>query len=180
LTIEKAGAFFGTVPLLVRGVSDSAGVLTGAETRRIHRDIAAFERRFPQCGFTAAFMALGKDIPGAAYTFWVFNRSSLAGELNQGSRNRHILLLVDTRSCGAWITLGYGLEPFIGRKMLDEGLEAALPHFAAGRWGAGVGALLAGVAEAFREVVMAIPKVYGVTPRPNDRKENSGVPATAW
>ena len=180
LTMEKAGAVFGALPHLVKGVSDSAGVLRGAGRRRIHRDIAAFERRFPQCGFTAAFMALGKDIPGATYTFWVFNRSNLAGELNQGSHNRHILLLVDIMSCGAWITPGYGLEPFIGRKTLDEGLEAAVPHFAAGKWGAGVGALLARVEEVFREVVVAIPRVYGLPQLPGHSREKSGLPATAW
>ena len=178
--MEKAGAFFGTVPRLARGVSDSAGVLSTAESRRIRKDIAAFERRFPQCGFTAAFMALGKDIPGAAYTFWVFNRATLAGELDLGSRNRHILLLVDTAGRSAWMTFGYGLEPFVGRKVLERGLKTAQPHFAAGRWGAGVSALLSAVNEAFREVFAALPGVYGLPPLPADKKEQSGVPATAW
>lgn len=172
--MEKAGAFFGSVPRLIRGVSDCAGVLSRAETRRIRRDIDAFECRFPQCGFTAAFMALGKGIPGAAYTFWVFNRCNLAGELNHGSRNRHILLLVDTIGCGAWLTLGYGLEPFIGRKNLDGMLEKAQPHFVAGKWGAGVAILLAGMETAFREVVEAIPRVYGLPPLRTDEEKKTG------
>ena len=79
LTMDKAGAFFGTVPRLGPGVSDSAGVLSGSDIRSMGRSIAAFEGRFPQCGFGVAFVALGKDIPGAAYTFWVFNRTYQAG-----------------------------------------------------------------------------------------------------
>ena len=82
--MEKAAAFFGIAPRLIRGVSDSAGVLTSADLRVIRRRIADFERRFPQTGFTAAFMAVSKDFPGATYAYWVFNRCNPAGELGIG------------------------------------------------------------------------------------------------
>ena len=71
-------------------------MLTAGEARRIKRAIRAFERRFPQTGFTVAFQPLGKDTPGATYTYWVFNRSNPAGELQQGRDNRHLFVLVDT------------------------------------------------------------------------------------
>jgi len=162
--MEKAGAFFGASPRLERGVNDFAGVLNGSDKRSIRGSIMNFERRFPQCGFTVAFMALGKDIPGAAYAFWMFNRANQGADPGQGSRNRHLLLLVDTAARNSWMTLGYGLEPFISRKMLEGCMGAARPHFAAGKWGSGVSALLAGMELIFREVILAFPKIYGLPP----------------
>ena len=154
-----------------------AGVLRSSDVRIMRRSIKGFEQRFPQCGFTAAFMALGKDIPGAAYTFWVFNRAITPDEFHRGHRNRRVLLLVDTVGRCAWVTLGYGLEPFISRKRLESCLEMAQPHFAAGMWGSGVSMLLAGMESAFREVVMAYPGIYGLPPLHGGEYENTGKPA---
>jgi hypothetical protein len=185
LTMEKAAAFFVIAPRLMRGVSDSAGVLTPADIRTIRRGIAGFERRFPQAGFTVAFMALGKDTPGATYTYWVFNRSNPAGEMNQGCANRHIFLLVDTASRGAWVTLGYGLEPFIGERHLQQFLQRAHPFFASGRYAAGVTAMLEEIETVCREVVTQFPRVFGLQrpesrrrPGSEDRVESQ--PAVAW
>ncbi len=177
--MEKAGAFFGIVPRLVRGVCDLAGVLRDSDTRRIRRSVAAFEGKFPQCGFTAAFMALGRETPAAAYAFWVFNRTNLAGELNQGSRNRHFLLLVDVAGGSAWMTLGYGLEPFISRKSIEGCLEASQPHFAAGQWGLGVSTLLSGIETVIRDTLSELPKVFGLPGRIGNQKNLTGVAVTA-
>jgi uncharacterized membrane protein YgcG len=180
LSLEKAGAYFGTAPRLVHGVSDSAGVLSAGARRRIRRRIAAFERRFPQSGFTVAFMALGKEIPGATYTYWIFNRCNPAGELIQGAENRHVFLLVDTAGHGAWLTVGYGLEPFIGADHLHRFLDRAEPHFAKGRYAAGVIALLAEVEVVFREVVASLPRVFGVEGIETRPAAPAPEPASAW
>ena len=181
--MEKAGAFFGAPPRLARGVSDSAGVLTAGEARRIKRAIRAFERRFPQTGFTVALLPLGKDTPGATYTYWVFNRSNPAGELQQGRDNRHLFVLVDTASRGAWMTVGYGLEPFIGERHLQQCLGKAQPQFAQGRFAAGVEMLLAATESVFREVIGTLPRVYGF-PRPDAaplmRPAGKPQPAASW
>jgi len=178
--MDKAEAYFGTAPRLIRGVSDTAGVLSAGDIRRMRRRIAAFERRFPQTGFTVAFMALGKETPGAAYAYWVFNRCNPAGELNQGSGNRHVFLLVDTAGQGAWMTVGYGLEPFIGADRLRQCLERAQPHFADGKYVAGVVALLDEVEIVFREVVASLPRVFGVQEAESPGAGPAPEPATAW
>lgn len=162
LTLEKAGAFFGTAPRLIRGVSDSAGVLAAADVRKIKRAIVQFERRFPQTGFTVAFMELPADSPGATYAYWVFNRSNPAGELNQGCENRHLFLLVDTAGGGAWMTVGYGLEPFIGERHLQQCLERTRTPFAAGEYASGVIALLGEAESVFREVIGTLPRAFGL------------------
>ena len=180
LTMEKAGAFFGTVPRLVPGVSDSAGVLSGADIRSMGRSISAFERRFPQCGFGVALVALGKDIPGAAYTFWVFNRTYQAGGLNQGARNRHLLLLIDTAGRGAWLTMGYGLEPFLSQKTLDACLQKVQPYLEAGNWRAAVSDLLAALEVAMREIVRSFTRTYGLPPPLPDQPRGLGPSSSAW
>lgn len=166
LTMEKASAFFGTVPRLDPAVSDTAGVLGSGDIRRLKRAIAEFERKFPQAGFTAAFMALPPDTPGPTYTVWVFNRCHPAGEHRQGEDNRHVLLLVDTEGGGAWMTLGYGLEPFVGTRHLQQCIDAAAPHFAAGRWAEGALAALAELDALLREIITTLPRIFGLTPSP--------------
>lgn len=183
--MEKAAAFFGIAPRLIRGVSDSAGVLTAADVRTINRGIAIFEQRFPQSGFTVAFMALAKDIPGATYAYWVFNRSNPAGELSQGSANRHVFLLVDTAGRNAWMTLGYGLEPFIGERHLDQCLAKARPYFAQEQYATGVTAVLAELDAVFREVIGSLPRVFGLQrvealSRPASEEPLESQPAVAW
>lgn len=162
LTLEKAGAFFGTVPRLLRGVSDAAGVLKAGDIRRLKGAIGKFERRFPQAGFTVAFMPLPEGTPGPTYTYWVFNRCNPAGELHQGSDNRHIFLLVDTAGGDAWLTVGYGLEPFIGAQHLRPCLEKAQGLFAAGDYTAGVIALLEELESTLRAVVAELPRTFGL------------------
>jgi uncharacterized membrane protein YgcG len=176
LTMDKATAFFGTVPRMDPGVSDNAGVLSAGQVRRIKRAVAQFERRFPQAGFTAALMALPKDTPGPTYTMWVFNRCHPAGLQRQGTANRHVLLLVDTAGGGAWMTLGYGLEPFVGMRHLQQCLAAAQPHFAAERWTEGVLAALAELEALLREILTALPRIFGLP----KAAPVSPPPSTAW
>ena len=175
LDMDKAGAFFGTAPPLVQGVSDTSGVLTNGDKRAIRRAILEFERRFPQAGFTAAFMALPKDTPGPTYAWWVFNRTNPAGELLQASDNRHLFLLVDTAARGAWLTGGYGLEPFLSARHFQQCLTKARPHFANGQWAAGIAALLNEAEAVFRFVITSLPRVFGLAPASSAAK-----PATAW
>jgi len=177
LTMEKATAFFGTPPRLFRGVSDSAGVLTARETRIVRRAIRDFERRFPQLGFTVAFIALPKDTPGPTYTWWVFNRANPSGELQQASSNRHLFLLVDTAGGGAWLTSGYGLEPFVGPSHWQPCLAKAQPHFSAAQYATGVTALLKEADARLRTVIAAIPRVFGL---PEQHLGPVVKPVTAW
>ncbi len=163
LTMEKASAFFGAPPRLDSGVSDNAGVLSGTDARRLNRAIKSFERKFPQAGFTAAFIALPGDTLGPAYTMWVFNRCHPgAGEIS-GSGNRHVLLLVDVSGGGAWMTLGYGLEPFVGARHLQRCLDAAYLHFATGRWAEGAHAAIAELNGLLREIHTSLPRIFGLT-----------------
>ena len=178
--MDKATAFFGTPPRLMRGLSDTTGVLSSGESRAIRRSIREFERRFPQLGFTAALLELPRDTPGPTYTWWVFNRCNPAGELVQASANRHIFLLINTAGgSGAWITCGYGLEPFVGELQWQECLDKVQPHFALGQYGPGIIALLSEIGTMLRTVVADLPRVFGLFQQPQitPLPETKGPPA---
>jgi uncharacterized membrane protein YgcG len=178
LDMDKATAFFGTPPRLFRGLSDTAGVLSAGDQRSLRRAIREFERRFPQTGFTVAFMALPKDTPGPTYTWWVFNRCNPAGELHQASANRHLFLLVDVSSGGAWLTGGYGLEPFVSDAQWQQCLVNAHPHFASGRYADAVSTLLKEADAMLRSVIKALPRVFGL---PQQQSVAPVIePAAAW
>jgi uncharacterized membrane protein YgcG len=118
-----------------------------------------------------------KDTPGAAYAWWVFNRSNPAGELRQASANRHLFLLVDTASRGAWLTVGYGLEPFVGTDQLRRCVERAQPFLERGEFAAGVAALLKEAEAVLRATVAALPRIYGLPPATHGAAPE---PAAAW
>ncbi len=162
VNMDKASAFFGEPPQLQPDVTDPAGKLRPAEARALRRRIAEFCRRFPQAGFTAVFMDLNRDMPGAAYAWWIFNRCQPGGESRPGSSNRRLLLLVDTAGRQAWLTQGYGLEPFVSEAQLRQCLDQALPHFAREEWTAGVEALLQEVESVLRAVLAGLPRVFGL------------------
>lgn len=178
--MEKAGAYFGIVPRLSPEVSDLAGVLTAGETRRIRQGIVAFGRRFPQSGFSVALMSLEKETPGAAYTYWVFNRCNPGGEMNQGSANRHLFLLVDTVGRGAWLTHGYGLEPFVSTQQLQRCLEKGQADFARGRYAAGIAAVIAEAECVLREVVVGLPRTFGLERIEIGQSGQMEEPVAAW
>ena len=178
--MDKASAYFGTAPRLVHGVSDTTGVLRAGDIRRIRKRIATFERRFPQTGFSAVFTALGPEVPGATYAYWLFNRCNPAGELSQGSTNRHMFLLVDVAGRGAWITVGYGLEPFVGADHLRRCLEKGQPHLSEGHYVAGVIAILSEAEVVFREIIKSLDRVFGVEGVATRHAEPEAQPANAW
>jgi uncharacterized membrane protein YgcG len=163
VNMEKATAYFGTPPRLTPGVSDLSGVLRPADLRALRRRIGDFGERFPQSGFSAVFMALDNDMPGAAYAWWIFNRCQPADGMQEGGGNRQLFLLVDTAGHHAWLTQGYGLEPFVSETRLQQCLAQAQPHFAREAWAAGVAALLQEAESVLREVVTSLPRVFGLT-----------------
>jgi uncharacterized membrane protein YgcG len=162
VNMEKASAYFGTPPHLTTDISDLAGVLRPAELRVLRQRIGEFGRRFPQSGFSAVFMAIDRDVPGAAYAWWIFNRCQPAGGTQEGGGNRQLFLLVDTAGHHAWLTQGYGLEPFVSESRLLQCLEQAQPHFVRQAWAEGIAALLQEAEAVLREVVTALPRVFGL------------------
>jgi len=162
VNIDKATAYFGEPPRLQPDVTDPAGKLRPADLRSVRRRIGEFSRRFPQAGFSAVFMDLSPDVPGAAYAWWLFNRGLPGGETQHGGNNRRLLLLVDTAGRQAWLTQGYGLEPFVSEAQLRQCLERALPHLAMQDWAAAVLSMIEEIESMLRAVLTALPRIFGL------------------
>ncbi len=174
LTMEKAGQFFGAAPRLTGGVSDTSGVLNARERRRLGGLLTAFQRRFPQLGFTAAFIPVAHAVPLPAYAFWIFNKCALGGETMTGGMNRHLFLLVDTTCQRTALTVGYGLEPFVSKQVLTACLEAGAAAFSEGRYCKGACDVLAAAEKCLREISTALPRTFGVTSlRPEAKDEEA-------
>ena len=170
--MDKASQFFGTAPRLTEGVSDIAAVLSPRDNRRLHGAIQAFERRFPQVGFTAAFMAVAPGVPLQSYAFWIFKRCALGGETATGGMNRHVFLLIDTTGQRSALMTGYGLEPFVSKQALTACLQSGLPGCLRHEYAAAATAILAAVEKTLREISSELPRIFGVSPIQPAPREN--------
>ena len=109
-----------------------------------------------------------------AYAWWLFNQCNPAGETQEGPENCHLFLLVDTVGKGAWMTLGYGLEPFIGERHLRQFLEGARPHFSRGEYAAGAALVIREAGRMIQEMAAALPRIFGL-PREATESRSVGV-----
>jgi uncharacterized membrane protein YgcG len=182
LNMEKAGAFFGIAPAIEPGINDLAHVINRRGRTRLAAEIAIFKTRFPQCGMTVVFMALDENHPGKTFAFWLFNKAVIISQVTLSSRNREVFLLVDTKRRTPYLTVGYGLEPFVGEKDLRECLDVGLTHFANDDFAEGAMQVVRKVDEVFREIIAAIPRTYGVPAIEASAAplEEHPQPANAW
>ena len=90
-----------------------------------------------------------------------------------------VLQAIDTAGKGAWMTIGYGLEPFIGERHLRQCIEKGRPHFERAQYALGVTAVLGETEKVFHEVISALAKTYGL-PRSEVRSPLESQTASAW
>jgi hypothetical protein len=119
------------------GVTDFARCLARTEERRLARAVRGFQERFPQSRLVIVFDVFPAEFPLGAHLFWLFNTSGLATQDRKWGRNRDILVGIDTGRHLAGLTVGYGLEPFLGTKALDHVMHLAVPRFEAEDYAAG-------------------------------------------
>jgi hypothetical protein len=172
LSLPKLDQFFGVPPKLHHGINDPRRHLSGAETRRIRRAIARFHVRFPQAGFTVHLSDVAADWTMPLYAFWVLNRSTLCADLKKGSLNREILLCIDPQHRRAALTVGYGLEPFVGRRHLQQMLEAAGSELSEGRWAMATLTVIDQCLDQLTAVHSGLRRTYGA-----ENRELGAVPA---
>ena len=84
---------------------------------------------------------------------------------------------MDTASRGAWLTQGYGFEPFVSAALLQQCLEKAQPLLARGQFAAAVAALLKELEAVLRTVAADLPRIFGLGLAPSAPTPS---PASAW
>lgn len=180
LDLARLDGVLGIPPVLQAGLSDKAGILTTAEARRVRRALTQFRERFPQIQLALLFQQAPDIVPMRTWTWWLFNRSQFSLALDKGFVNRDILLAIDPQLRRAAITIGYGLEPFVGKRDLAEALAASQPALAAGDWAEACGQILVALDDGLRQIISRMPRVYGVPVPLLAPQEDAAETANIW
>ncbi len=166
--LSQADRFFGTVPVLDPLLNDLAQVLTARDERSIISVLEAKERRFPQMRFAVVITALPAGTLFPAYVFWLFNRGNLSPQMESGGMCRLVLLVLDVTSKKAVCMIGYGLEPFISREVVQAIAEASLPALQKSDYPTAIKDALDVAEAAFVKISTALPRAYGLNESETD------------
>ena len=128
--LQQVRELFGVAPNLAAGVHDLQAVFTARQIRTLKGRLAEFRRKFPQSSFSVVTADHpSPSLPLAVFAFWLFNMSGLCRNLDKGGDNHDLLLVIEANLGLACLTIGYGLEPFIGQEHLGFIVEQAKSDF---------------------------------------------------
>lgn len=162
LRMDRLDGVLGLPPVLTAGLTDRVGVLSHASERTLRRAIRQFEERFPQIRLAVLLDHGPVVIPLRTWAWWLFNRARVSAALDKGYVNRDILLVIDPHRHQAALTIGYGLEPFVGPRELSRILDPAVSILATGMWQEGCSVIIGLLEANLKEIVQRIPTTYGV------------------
>jgi uncharacterized membrane protein YgcG len=153
---------FGIPPALKGPVADPEGVLGAWERRSAVRIIADVERRYPQVAFAAVLLAVPAEAPLSPYAFWIFNRGQLSSPVEKGGENRTVMLLIDLETNRGAAMVGYGLEPFVHDRHLQNCLNAAIIPLNRGQYGQAIEAFVREFERQIQEICRLLPRQFGL------------------
>jgi hypothetical protein len=130
---------------------DIENKLRNEDRAKLDRLIETLESDLPQ---VRVHLCLVKLLPGTDVRecgFWMLNASVPRDEEEAEHRPWGILLLLDTQACAVSLTVGYGLDPFLGNDTLRGCLDQGRKEFAEGSYAAALGRVLSSLHGALRE-----------------------------
>jgi hypothetical protein len=180
LDLDRLEGVLGIPPVLQAGLSDPGGVLPSKAARQVKAALVQFRERFPQIQLALLMEEAPEKVPMRTWAWWLFNRSRFSFALDKGFVNRDILLVIDPVRRQAVVTIGYGLEPFVGKRDLSDALAAGQPALAAGDWAEACGQILVALDDAFRQIIDRMSRTYGVPVPLLQPQAGVEEPAAAW
>jgi hypothetical protein len=163
LTLDRATALLGPIPRLGQGVADLALVLQNADSTKIAKAISRLMWTFPQISLHVLIHIFPEDHPFDLHVFWLFNCGSFSNESQKAGENRTILLALDPAKGRSALTVGYGLEPFLGDEALDHLLELAEPAWIVGDWTRGILEVIAGLDRLLESAALEVATGFGLS-----------------
>jgi uncharacterized membrane protein YgcG len=127
LSLQSANALLGPMPRLGKGLVDTLGVVEKKTGNKITRALGRLNQRFPQVEMHVLVAKFNPQHPLATHLFWIFNQGDFCASNRKGGKNHSILLGLDPRHGRIGLIVGYGLEPYLPQKALDDTLEKAHP-----------------------------------------------------
>lgn len=171
--MERADGVLGTVPRLTSGLSDDAGMVSKRDGRRILKELKETHVQFPQVDVSVVTLnGIPDQVNLSTYTFWLFNRSEVAQQLEIEGRNHDVLITIDAASRKAAIIIGYGLEPLIGPRHLQRILDAGRPLLLAGNNAAGILIMLENLRSLLREIAAGTRRAFALPEERTDVKKS--------
>ena len=161
-SVAAAERLFGISPQLDPKLSDLAGVLTRKDRSNIRESLLERHTLFPQLRFAVVLTRLAQEISLRSYTFWLFNRSTLATAMEKGGNCRLILLTVDVESQRVTCMVGYGLEPFVNDLSLSRIVDSTLPAMRKQDYASAILTALQQAEAEFSLAAKMVPQTYGL------------------
>jgi uncharacterized membrane protein YgcG len=84
-------------------------------------------------------------------------------ESQKAGENRTILLALDPALGRSALTVGYGLEPFLGDEALDHLLELAEPAWRNGEWTRGILEVIEGLDRLLESAALEVAAGFGLS-----------------
>jgi uncharacterized membrane protein YgcG len=162
LDLPAVERLFGIPPRLEPDLTDLAGVLSRKDRSRIAQHILEKQQHLPQIRFAVVLTRLAPQTPLGAYTFWIFNRGSLASPMERGGACRLVLLVLDVESSRLSCMVGYGLEPLLSQATLGRITGMAISSLQESKY---TEAMIKALDQASTELVsiaQSIPQSYGL------------------
>jgi hypothetical protein len=136
--LADADANFGEGEVILRSLTDAAGLLRRGGKRKVEVAMEEIGRRFPQIFVAVYTGSLGEVANIRQFGFWMLNRAAFedvpVGKPNEAG----ILFTIDPESKAAGITFGYLLDPYLDESDTFECLSRAHSHWLDGRYADGL------------------------------------------
>ncbi|MEM0898046.1 MAG: hypothetical protein AAGJ79_14310, partial [Verrucomicrobiota bacterium] len=149
--LESVKAKFPFTAQRLERFTDPQGRIHSATRRIANRAMDALCAEFPQVRPFVFFARLPPDIDVREFGFWLFNVSKPANRKEAERRAHGILFVYDWGSNAASLTVGYGLDPFVGDMELRRLIKEAAPAFVERQNGTGIAKVMGGFQALLRE-----------------------------
>ncbi len=137
-TLADVQSLYGSNHVQMDRLHDAAHCLLKGERDKLDELFDKLERRFPQLCFFAYLGALPEGTRLNELSFWLMNHATIQTSDVARPRENGILLLLDTNSQWAGLTLGYFVEHYLRDEDLSVCLRAGQGQLAAGNYGEGL------------------------------------------
>lgn len=136
--MADADGRFGGDEVVLRCLTDGAGLLRRDERELVEEALARFSRRFPQL-FVAVYTGSRGGVSHLRqFGFWLLNRGAFEDVPADRPNEAGVLLVIDPESKAAGMTFGYLLDPFLEEADTFECLSRAHSYWLEGRYADGI------------------------------------------
>ncbi len=133
---------FGKDEVVVKSLTDAAGLLRKQERHIVQDAMDGFSRRFPQLFFGVYTGVFRESANLRQFGFWLLNRAVFEDLDSQRPNASGIILVIDVEGKAAGLTYGYLLDPYLNEDETFFCLTKAHPYWLERRIADGVVALL--------------------------------------